>query len=183
MISKKSAVSATRHDLQDATQSNKPRKMSESVCLYRCGEAASAPSPMETQFNGYFFFFCLFCFASGNNSGSKDTNGRKEFPAATRSEHGCSTWAFAHTQLVWVEGLISWPHCSLCQTRDGAVLPSTSAWGIAPVTGTGAAGAAPGIAMLFYSTRQMEKIETHKIIVLWIYNNILLIYYATKIFW
>lgn len=76
MISKKSAVSATRHDLQDATQSNKPRKMSESVCLYRCGEAASAPSPMETQFNGYFFF-CLFCFASGNNSGSKDTNGRK----------------------------------------------------------------------------------------------------------
>lgn len=22
-------------------------------------------------------FFCLFCFASGNNSGSKDTNGRK----------------------------------------------------------------------------------------------------------
>lgn len=59
MISKKSAVSATRHDLQDATQSNKPRKMSESVCLYRCGEAASAPSPMETQFNGYFFFVCF----------------------------------------------------------------------------------------------------------------------------
>lgn len=57
-----------------------------------------------------FFCFVLFCFASGNNSGSKDTNGRKEFPAATRSERGCSTWAFAPTQLVWVEGLISWPH-------------------------------------------------------------------------
>lgn len=181
MISKKSAVSATRHGLQDATKSNKPRKMSESVCLYRCGEAASAPSPMETQFNGYFFFIC-FVLPVATTVVQRTPTGEK-FPAATRSEHGCSTWAFAHTQLVWVEGLISWPHCSLCQTRDGAVLPSTSAWGLAPVTGTGAAGAAPGVSMLFYSTRQMEKIETHKIIVLWIYNNILLIYYATKIFW
>lgn len=33
---------------------------------------------------------------------------------------------------------------------------------------------------LAFSTK--ERIKTHKIIVLWIYNNILLIYYATKIF-
>lgn len=131
---------------------------------------------------GIFFFFVCFVLPVATTVVQRTPTGEK-FPAATRSEHGCSTWAFAHTQLVWVEGLISWPHCSLCQTRDGAVLPSTSAWGLAPVTGTGAAGAAPGVAMLFYSTRQMEKIETHKIIVLWIYNNILLIYYATKIFW
>lgn len=60
-----------------------------------------------------------------------------------------------HTlQLVCVEGLISCPYCPLCQTRDASVPPSTSAWGLTPVTGTGAAGVDPRLSGLFNSTQE-----------------------------
>lgn len=94
MISKKLAVSATRHGL-DERKSKMPRKMSKSVCLYLDVERQLLLHPQWRHSSMGFFF--VFCFAIGSNSGSKDPNGRKELPAATRSEHGCSTWAFAHT--------------------------------------------------------------------------------------
>lgn len=145
MISKKPAVSATRHGL-DARRSNMPRKMSESVCLYLDVERliCSIPTGDTVQ---WVLFFVLPVVTTVIQ---RTLMGEKSFLHPPGVSMDAPPGLLHTLQLVRVEGLISWPYCPLCQTRDDPVLPSTSAGGLTPVTGT---GAAPNLAVLFYSTQ------------------------------
>lgn len=118
------------------------------MSLSWCGEAASAPSPMETQFNGVFFVLPLAATVV-----QRTTMGEKSFLQPLGGSMDAPPGLLHTLQLVCVEGIISWPFCPLCQTRDVPVCPSTSAWALTPVTGTGAAGVAPRLAVLLYSTQ------------------------------
>lgn len=138
MISKKSAVSATRHGL-DARRSKMPRKMNESVSVSWCGEAAPAPSPHIDTVQWVLFFV----LPVATTVIQRTLMGEKSFLQPPGVSMGAPPGLLHTLQLVCVEGLI---FCPLGQVRDASVLPSTSAWGLTPVT-------APRLAVLFYCTQ------------------------------